>query len=127
MKPSAWAEELRTVVREGEAYGKSAIGASEKRRAIQSTDADRLERDVEVRELERCRLAAEAARALVVPARHHETNGSQATSHFLSGINRRERMRMKPRGARGGRHEHDDGPYEAVKHTPREARRMPLC
>jgi arginyl-tRNA synthetase len=30
LKPSAWAEELRTVVREGEAYGKSAIGASEK-------------------------------------------------------------------------------------------------
>ena len=61
------------------------------------------------------------------PTRHHETNGSQATGQFLSGINRRERMRMKPRGARCGRHEHDDGPYEAVKHAPTEARRMPLC
>ena len=35
-------------------------------------------------------------------------------------------MRMKARGARGGRHEHDDGPYEAVKHAPGEARQMPL-
>src|SRR3954451_15628011 len=30
LKPSAWTEELRTVLREGEAYGKSAVGASEK-------------------------------------------------------------------------------------------------
>jgi arginyl-tRNA synthetase len=30
LKPSAWFEELRTVLREGEAYGNSAIGASEK-------------------------------------------------------------------------------------------------
>jgi hypothetical protein len=62
----------------------------------------------------------------VFPARHHETNGSQATRHFLSGINRRERMRMKPRGARRGRDEHDDGPYEAVKHAGSAAIKMPL-
>jgi len=30
LQPSAWAEELRAVLREGEAYGKSATGASEK-------------------------------------------------------------------------------------------------
>src|SRR5256885_59959 len=30
LKPSAWTEELRTALREGEAYGKSAVGASEK-------------------------------------------------------------------------------------------------
>ena len=30
LKSSAWAEELRAVLREGEAYGKSATGASEK-------------------------------------------------------------------------------------------------
>jgi arginyl-tRNA synthetase len=30
LRPSAWTEELRTVLREGEAYGKSAVGASEK-------------------------------------------------------------------------------------------------
>src|ERR1700681_1198714 len=30
LKPSAWADALRTVLREGEAYGKSAIGAAEK-------------------------------------------------------------------------------------------------
>src|SRR5438874_12579936 len=30
LQPSAWAEELRAVLREGEAYGKSAAGASEK-------------------------------------------------------------------------------------------------
>jgi arginyl-tRNA synthetase len=30
LKPSAWFEELRTVLREGEAYGNSAIGVSEK-------------------------------------------------------------------------------------------------
>src|SRR6266481_2282433 len=30
LKPTAWAEELRTVLREGDAYGKSAVGASEK-------------------------------------------------------------------------------------------------
>src|SRR5258707_5430630 len=30
LKPSAWTEELRTVLREGDAYGKSAVGASEK-------------------------------------------------------------------------------------------------
>ena len=29
LKPTAWAEELRTVLREGDAYGKSAVGASE--------------------------------------------------------------------------------------------------
>jgi arginyl-tRNA synthetase len=30
LKPSAWSDALRTVLREGEAYGKSAIGAAEK-------------------------------------------------------------------------------------------------
>ncbi len=30
LKPTAWAEELRTVLREGDAYGKSVVGASEK-------------------------------------------------------------------------------------------------
>jgi arginyl-tRNA synthetase len=30
LKPSVWTEELRTVLREGEAYGSSAVGASEK-------------------------------------------------------------------------------------------------
>ena len=30
LKPSVWTEELRTVLREGEAYGNSAVGASEK-------------------------------------------------------------------------------------------------
>src|SRR5213083_2699490 len=30
LQPSAWAEELRAVLREGEAYGKSATGAAEK-------------------------------------------------------------------------------------------------
>src|SRR5215218_8695448 len=29
LKPSVWAEELRAVLREGESYGKSAVGASE--------------------------------------------------------------------------------------------------
>src|SRR6201746_2228338 len=30
LKPSAWADALRTVLREGEAYGRSAMGAAEK-------------------------------------------------------------------------------------------------
>jgi hypothetical protein len=34
-------------------------------------------------------------------------------------------MRMQSRGARCGGDEHDDGPNEAVKHTPANARRMP--
>jgi hypothetical protein len=62
----------------------------------------------------------------VFPSRQHETDGPQATGEFLSGINRRDRMRMKPRGARCGRHEHDDSPHEAVKHAVSEARQMPL-
>jgi hypothetical protein len=77
------------------------------------------------RALERGRLTVEVARALVFPTRHHEADGAQAAGQFLSGINRRNRMGMKPRGARGGRHEHDDGPYEAVKHAYRWARPVP--
>jgi len=74
---------------------------------------------------ERRRLTAGAGCALVFAARQHETDGSQAPGQFLSGIDSRDRMRMQPRRARRGRHEHYDGPDKAVKHTPDRARPMP--
>jgi len=75
--------------------------------------------------LERRRLTVDAGRALVFPAREHETHGAQAPGQFLRGINSRDRMRMQPRRARRGRHEHHDRPHKAVKHTPYRARPMP--
>ena len=75
--------------------------------------------------LERRRLTADAVRALVFAARQHETDGSQAPGQFLRGIDSRDRMRMQPRRARRGRHEHHDRPHKAVKHTPYRARPMP--
>jgi hypothetical protein len=61
--------------------------------------------------LERRRLTADAGCDLVFPARQHETDGSQAPGQFLGGIDSRDRVRMQPRRARRGRHEHHDGPY----------------
>jgi hypothetical protein len=84
----------------------------------------RIQRDARL--LERRRLTVEAVCALVLTSRQHETNGAEATSQFLRGVDRLNRMRMKPRGARGGRHEHHDRPYKAVKHTLSQASEMPL-
>ena len=74
---------------------------------------------------ERRRLTADARCDLVFPARQHETDGAQAPGQFLRGINCRDRMRMQPRRARRGGHEHHDGPDKAVKHTLNRARPMP--
>jgi hypothetical protein len=75
--------------------------------------------------LESRRLTADAIGALVFPARDHEADGSQAPGQFLRGINSRNQVRMEPRSACRGRHEHHDGSYKAVKHTPIRARPMP--
>jgi hypothetical protein len=75
--------------------------------------------------LERRRRTADAGCDLVFPAPEHETDGSQAPGQFLRGIDSWDRMRMQPRSARRGRHEHHDGPYKAVKHTRNRARPMP--
>jgi len=75
--------------------------------------------------LERRRLTADAIGALVFPSRDHEADRPQAPGQFLRGIHSRDQMRMQPRSARRGRHEHHDGADKAVKHAGNRAKPMP--
>ena len=123
LKPAVWADALRTVLREGAAYGQSAIGARREGqcriRLGQSDRADacrpcrgavfgdalasllafrRLRRHARILH-QRCRRAGRRARALGVPAlprgarREHRRDSGRALSRRLSEAGRRRRLR----------------------------------
>ena len=51
------------------------------------------------------------------PAADDEPHRSKAPGQFLRGVDGRDHMRMQPRSARRGRHEHHDRPDKSVKHA----------
>ena len=131
LKPSVWAEALRTVLREGAAYGNSAVGASRKgqcriclgqsdradacrplprrgvrRCAVQPAAVRGLRRHPRILH-QRCRRPGRRARALGVPAlprgarRGHRRHSGRALSRRLSEAGRRGAGRGIWRQAQG--------------------------